>query len=419
MRDLRIHHFQQFFSGPDSPGTLTPRKLVGLLAERGHEVHVVAGDFNAYSEQPEPPESRPTPAGGRMEVHRLPTAKGMRRGLRARLDTYLGYAMRARRFSRSLPRPDLVLGSIQPLFTGTVAHRQAQRWRAPFLLEIRDLWPDALVVKRAIAAWQAWPLYRMANRLYCGADRIVSLTPGIKSELIKKGLPAAKVDVLTNGFDPEMYELPAGTRDRVRRELGWDGQFVALFTGTHVEVTAVDTIVRAAELLRDRKDIRFDLFGQGQRKAGAMALARERGLENIHFHDPVPKRRIPELLAAADVALMTLFKSPLIDIYFENKLLDYMGAGKPILAAMDGMQSKLIHKFETGKAVGSFDHEGLAQLVVEAAANYESFRSMGENGRRLVEQRFLMRDILERYADLIEAVAQRRAGAIPPWDPLS
>ncbi|HSA03385.1 MAG TPA: glycosyltransferase, partial [Candidatus Paceibacterota bacterium] len=188
---------------------------------------------------------------------------------------------------------------------------------------------------------------------------------------------------------------------------------------THVEVTAVETIVRAAAVLRNHPRIRFDLFGQGQRKPAAMALARQLGLANIHFHDPVPKRRIPELLEAADVAVMTLFKSPLIDIYFENKLLDYMGAGKPILAAMDGMQSDLIGRYQTGKTVGSFDHEGLAGLVAEANRDFKPFQAMGTNGRRLVEQRFRMTDILTRYADLIEAVAEKRSHQVLPWDPLA
>lgn len=390
-----------------------------LLAERGHEVHVVATDFNVYNEQDEPTEEHRTEAGGRLQVHRVPSARGLRRGLRARLRTYLGFAWPAYRFAKGLPRPDVVLGSIQPLFTGTIAQRLSRRWRVPFLLEIRDLWPDALEAKGAINSWQAWPLHRLANRLYFGADRVVSLTPGIKRFLLKKGVPASRLDVFPNGFDPTMYTLAPGTREQVRGELGWNDAFVAVFTGTHVEVTAVETIVRAATELRDRKNIRFELFGKGQRKAAAMQLARDRGLSNIHFHDPVPKARIPGILEAADVALMTLFKSPLIDIYFENKLVDYMGAGKPILAAMDGMQSDLIREFQTGKAVGSFDHLGLARLVAEAADNYEPFREMGRRGRRLVEERLLLSDILNRYARVIEAVAGRKADQVPAWEPLS
>ncbi len=411
-----IHYYQQFFTGPNAPGTLTPRKLMRRLAETGHQVHVIATDFNVYNEQTEPSEREEFRGGGSWTVHRIPSARGLRRGLRARLHTYVGFAWPAYRFAKTLPRPDVVIGSIQPLFTGAVAQRVARRWRVPFLLEIRDLWPDALEAKNAISSVQAWPLHRLANYLYRRADRIVSLTPGIKSELLKKGIAAAKVDVFPNGFDPAMYELPAGTRERVRAELGWNGHFVAVFTGTHVEVTAVETIVRAANELRDQTNIRFELFGKGQRKAAAMQLAQELNLTNIRFNDPVPKSQIPGILAAADAALMTLFKSPLIDIYFENKLVDYMGAGKPILAAMDGMQGDIIRQHRTGKVVGSFDHVGLARLVAEATTAPAEMAALGCNGRRLATNHLLLSDVLGRYLKLIEAVVQRRASEIPAAD---
>lgn len=416
-RRLLLHYYQQFFTGPDAPGTLTPRKLMRRLAEAGHEVHVIATDFNVYSEQTEPPEEHTFANGGRWVVHRLPSPRGLRRGLRARLNTYLGFAWPAWRFARQLPRPDVVLASIQPLFTGVVALRLARRWRSPFVLEIRDLWPDALVAKRALSSAQAWPLHRLANHLYRRAGRIVSLTPGIKAELRKKGVDGAKLDVFPNGYDPAMYDLPAGTRQRVRAELGWGNDFVAVFTGTHVEVTAVETIVRAAAVLRARPGIRFDLFGKGQRKPAAMRLAQELGLNNIHFNDPVPKGRIPGILAAADVALMTLFKSPLIDIYFENKLVDYLGAGKPILAAMDGMQGDIIRQHRAGWVVGSFDHAGLARLVTEAAGAPDALAEMGRNGQRLARASLLLADILARYTAVLEAAAAGQLTTIPPWEP--
>jgi len=412
-----IHYYQQFFTGPSAPGTLTPRKLMQRLASSGCQVHVIATDFNVYSEQTEPPENEVFGNGGSLKIHRLPSPRGLRRGLRARLQTYLGFVWPAFRYGRSLPRPDLVIGSIQPLFTGIMAERLARRWRVPFLLEIRDLWPDALVAKGAISPLQAWPLHQLANYLYGSAARIVSLTPGIKLELLKKGAPANKIDVLPNGFDPQMYQLPAGTRDQVRAELGWNNHFVAVFTGTHVEVTAVETIVLAAKVLRDQPGIRFDLFGKGQRKPAAIQLAKELGLSNIHFHDPVPKARIPEILAASDAALMTLFKSPLIDIYFENKLIDYMGAGKGILAAMDGMQGELIRRYNAGRVVGSLDHEGLARLVHAAAQAPAELAAMGANGRRFVSEHLLLEDILNRYVTVIGAVAKRQVKEIPVWEP--
>jgi glycosyltransferase involved in cell wall biosynthesis len=398
-----IHFYQQFFCGPQSVG---------------HEVTVLGGDFNAHDERDEPPEEYRSPSGeGGYRVLRFSSPRRMRLNLRRRLATYVTFAIKAGLAGMRLSRPDVIIGSIQPLFTGLAAMTVARRRGVPFLLEVVDLWPDALEVKGAVTGWRARALHRLANRLYRHAVRVVSLTPGMKVELLKKGIPADKIDVFPNGFDPEMYQLPAGARERVRAQFGWNNHFVAVYTGTHVEVTAVETIVRTAHVLRNQPGIRFDLFGSGQRKPAAMQLARDLGLSNIHFHDPVPKSRIPEILAGSDAALMTLFKSPLINIYFETKLVDYMSAGKGILAAMDGMQGEFIRRYHAGRVVESFDHEGLARLVEAAARAPAELAALGANGKRLVSERLLLKDILDRYVAVIGAVAEGRSSEIPAWEP--
>jgi glycosyltransferase involved in cell wall biosynthesis len=414
---MRILYIHQFFAGPDSPGPAQPRALVRRLAERGHAVEVVACDLNAYNEQAEPEEAFEVPGGGSVRVHRLPVPRGLRASLMSRLKTYGRFAWSAWRFGRRLPSPDVVMASIQPLFNGWAALRLARRWKRPFLLEIRDLWPDALVVKKAIAPWQAAPLQALARSMYLGADRVVCLTPGLKAEIAAKGVPPARVDVFPNGFDESSFCLPPGTRERLRTELGWGDSVVAVYTGTHTEVTAIETIVRAAAALRHRRDIRIDLFGTGQTKPKAMALAQELGLDNIHFHDPVPKSQIPAILVAADAGIMTLFKSPLIHIYFENKFIDYMGARLPIYASLDGMQADLIRKAGAGRVVDTFDHDGLARVLADAADHPETRREMGEAGHRFIQARLAQKLILDRFAETLEALARGEGGLLSTWDP--
>jgi len=415
---MHLLYIHQFFAGPSAPGPAQPRNLVALLAERGHCVDVVACDFNAYSEQDEPEERIAGTGGGWVRVHRLPTPRGLRASLVNRLQTYGRFAWSAYRYADRLPRTDVVMGTIQPLFGGFAAMRLARRWGRPFLLEIRDLWPDALVAKQAIAGWQAAPLERMARSMYFGADRVVCLTPGLQTEILKKGVPANRVDLLPNGFDSAMFRLPTGARESTRERYGWGAAFVAVYTGTHTEVTAIDVIVRAGMHLRDRPDIRIELFGSGQTKPAAMALARELGLGNVHFHDPVPKSQIPGILAGADAGLMTLFHSPLIHIYFENKLIDYMGAGKPILAAMGGVQASLIEREGAGRVVAGLDDAGLARLIREAADDPAGCRRMGEAGRAFVTANLAQEVILARYADVLESLV-RPVGERPAvWDPL-
>lgn len=414
---MRILYIHQFFAGPSSPGPAQPRALVRRLADRGHAVEVLACDLNAYNEQTEPEEAYDRPGGGSVQVHRLPVPRGLRASLANRLKTYGRFAWSAYRFGRRLPAPDVVMTSIQPLFGGFAALRLARCWQKPFLLEIRDLWPDALVVKKAIAPWQAVPLQAIARALYFGADRVVCLTPGLKTEILGKGIPAARVDLFPNGFDESLFQLESGTRETVRNRYGWSNQFVAIYAGTHTEVTAIETLVRAGAALRARRDIRIDLFGAGHTKPKAMALAKELELTNVHFHDAVSKSEIPAILAGADAGLMTLFRSPLIHIYFENKFIDYMGARLPILAAMEGVQADLIRQSGAGVVVPTFDHEALAKAIVDAADHPERRREMGAAGHRFIGTHLVQRDILDRYGNLLEAMARRESDDFPTWDP--
>ncbi len=414
---MKILYIHQFFAGPDSPGPAQPRALVQTLANRGHQVTVLACDLNAYNEQSEVEEVHQGKKDGSFVVHRLHVPRNLRAGLKNRLQTYLRFAWGAYRKAKSLPRHDVVFVSIQPLFSGLAGRRIAKKWKAPWLLELRDLWPDALVVKKAIALWQGRLLERMARSLYFSADRVVSLTPGIKTELLKKGVPIERLDLLPNGFQPASFELPPNAREETRRRYGWNEQFVAVYTGTHVEVTAIDVIVRAADALHDHPEMRLDLFGSGQSKAAAIALAKELHLENIYFHDPVPKSQIPAILAGADAGIMTLFHSPLIHIYFENKFIDYMGAGLPIAAAMDGVQADLIRREGAGLVVPGMDYTGLARCLRELAAQPDARRSMGEKGRRFISGTLNQDRILDRYAEALEALVD--GAHLPSWDPLN
>lgn len=416
---MRLFYFHQFFAGPDAPGPEQPRALVRALVSRGHRVDVIACDFNAYNEQNEAPEVYDDASSGSCQVHRLFAPRNLRVSLRHRLATYTRFAWSAYRYARQLPQPDVVMATIQPLFGGYAALQLARHWRRPFLLEIRDLWPDALVAKKAIAPWQAAPLQSLARVLYFGADRVVSLTPGIKTELLAKGVPTNRLDLFPNGHNPKLFGQSVADRNEIRRLYGWTDRFAAVYTGAHTEVTAIDTIVRAAAHLRDRPDIRVDLFGTGQTKSAAVALATELNLENVYFHDPVPKSRVPAIVAGADAGLMTLFQSPLIHIYFENKLIDYMGAGKPILAAMDGVQASLIQRVGAGRVVPGLDHVGLAALIRAAADDSAACQLMGDAGRTFVSTHLRQEAILDRYAAVLEGLADGGAQQLPVWDPLN
>ena len=413
---MRIQYYMQYFPGATAAGSMQPMALAAALARRGHEVTVVAADTNLDTDTREAAVDEQL-EGGRLRVLRLPTWRGGRGSNVARLKAYLSYMFVAAPRGWLLPRADVVVGSIQPLFAGLAALAVAEAHRAPFVLEVRDLWPDALVVKKAVSPLQARPLHAIANLLYRKARRIVTLTPGIRDELIKKDLKNKQIDVFPNGFDPDLFRAAGDERKAVRARYGWKNDFVAIYTGSFTKVTAMDVVVRAAARLADKPSIRFALFGNGPTKPEIVALAEAIGADNVQFYDPVPKVNIPGLLAAADVGLMSLFETPLAHLYFENKLMDYMGAGKAIMGAMDGHQAAIIRKHDAGRVVSPGDDAGLARMIAQASEDRSMVRDCGARGRMLVQERLLLPEILARYARVIEAAGQRKLDVVPPWEP--
>jgi glycosyltransferase involved in cell wall biosynthesis len=127
----------------------------------------------------------------------------------------------------------------------------------------------------------------------------------------------------------------------------------------------------------------------------------------------VPKTRIPAILAAADAGLMTLFRSPLIHIYFENKFIDTWGPACRSSLPWTGCK-RFDPRAGAGRVVPTFDAEALANAIVEAADHRSVCREMGAAGLRFLETRLRQPDVLNRYADLLEAVAKGEAARLPP-----
>jgi glycosyltransferase involved in cell wall biosynthesis len=405
---MNILCLYQFFTTGRTPGSMRPFRLCKRMAEKGHAVTVIATDFNFASGESEGPLYEEIQTRGKpLIIYRIPSNRSFRKSLFHRMKTYVGFAGGALLKGIAESRQaDIVLTSIQPIFIGPVGWLVAAVRRIPFFLEVRDIWPDALEAKGAIKNRAILHiLYAIANFIYTRACYIVSLTPGIAEELVKKGIEGAKIDVLPNGLDPELFSGRDNRRDAVRSELGWRDHFVAVYIGVHTEVTAIDTIVKAAERCGSDARMRFEIFGSGTTTPLIERLIAEKGLPNVHLNGTVAKERVPDLLAAADVCLMCLFESPLIHIYFQNKFFDYMGAAKPIVAALRGHQRSIIEKEGLGMCVDPFDDAGLADAIGQLADHPERGRQMGKKAYAFARQFFCLDDILERYVELVAGFA--------------
>jgi glycosyltransferase involved in cell wall biosynthesis len=401
----RVLYVSQYFVSADQPGGVRHWQHARALARAGHEVTVVTS-YVQHKERTVPERYRGRKVvherEGDLDVWRTYSTPGYGRDLRSRLASYGTFAWWSAVAGARAPRPDVVVASSPSLPSAAAAAALARARGARFLLEVRDLWPESAVAmgligdRRAIAAAE-----RLEAFCYRRADRIVALTEGIRDGLLDHGVPASKIVLITNGVDLEIGDGAAPAPAPVP-----DGAFVAMYVGAHGTYSALETLLEAAAQLRDAPDVRLVLVGNGDRKPALVESAGRRGLDNVAFVDPVPKREVPSWLARADACVLPYQDNPLFAGALPNKAFDYLGAARPIIAAAPaGELTRMVERASCGVAVPPEDGAALAGAIRALASDRAAARRMGESGRRYALTHYDRAALAARFVATVESLA--------------
>lgn len=407
---MRLLFVSQFIARPDEPGQNRIYDFLQRFATAGHDVRVVTCGLHYIRATIDPELARRKfleSHWGLVSVTTTYASPGFRAGIAARLRSYVTFAWYAFRACLRVRRPDALMVSIQPMFVAPLAWVVSRLRGVPFLLEVRDLWPDTAI---ALGAVRSKLVIFLARRLemfvYRSADHIVVIGPEMKRRIVAKGIREAKIEVIPQGFQPA--DGPAPDRDAARRRHGWGDAFVVMFTGSYgLANNDTTTILDAARSLKDERDVLFVLVGDGDRKEEYVRRCAAERLDNVRFLPMVAKSEVPELLASADVCVMALPAGDFWKIFLQNKIFDYLGSARPIVAAVAGDQEDLLNVSGGGIAVPPGDAAGLGRGILRLKGDPALARQMGERGARYARENLLRTALLERYVRLVEGWVAR------------
>jgi len=406
MKILLINHYAL---PPSQPGGTRHHALARALQALGHQPTIVASAFDhlTRTSRLEPGEAIRTERHGGVPFVWLRTPAYRGSGGAARLWSMLAFA-RAVRQHRVAERPDVIVGSSPHLFGAQAGLRLARRLGVPFVLEVRDVWPQSLVEVMGVPRWHpvVWAMARIERELYREADHIITLLPGIAPRVAERGGDPRAITWVSNGIDlslvPPLEEAERGDR------------FTFMYAGSHGRTNALDVLLDAAALLRSRaRPRRLDLvlLGTGPEKVRLQARARDEGLDEVRFLAPVPKLEVYRTLAQADAFWVSAQASDLwrLGISF-NKLYDYMAMARPTVIGMD-CPSNPIAAAGCGITVSPGDAaamaEGMERLLAMDAPERQA---LGRRGRAYVEANCEMRILAERFAGALEGVLRSPHG---------
>jgi colanic acid biosynthesis glycosyl transferase WcaI len=401
-----ITYVSQYFVSADQAGGVRHWQHTRALARAGHRVSVVTS-YVQHKERTIPERYRGRrvvhETEGGLDVWRTYSTPGYGRDLRSRVASYGTFALWSAVAAAGARRPDVVVASSPSLPSAAAAAAIARARGARFVLEVRDLWPDSAVAMGLVSDPRTIAVARRLEA-YCyrRADRIVALTEGIRDGMIAQGVSPAKITLITNGVDLEIGG-PGGEQADVPVP---DDAFVAMYVGAHGTYSSLGTVLDAADRLRDLPRARVVLVGGGDRKAALVEEARARGLDNVVFVDSVPKREVPAWLARADACLLPYQDNPLFAGALPNKAFDYLGAGRPIVAAAPvGELTRMVERAGCGLAVPPEDGAALAEAIRRLAADPEEAARMGAAGRAHALEHYDRAILAARFVAVVESLA--------------
>jgi glycosyltransferase involved in cell wall biosynthesis len=383
---LLIH---QAFASLDEAGGTRHAELANFLAEAGHRVTIIACPVNYLTGQSARPkmkwsESQELRPG--VTVVRTYTYAALHRSFFHRVLAFFSFMVSSFVVGLSIRSVDLVWGTSPPIFQGVTAWLLARLKGAPFLFEVRDLWPAFAVAAGVLRS----PLLIKASlwlekTLYWHADRLVVNSPGFIDHVWQRG--ARWVELIPNGADAGMFNPEdKGLDFRDRHNLG--NAFVALYAGAHGMSNDLDVLLESARLLKDQAEIKLVLVGDGKEKKNLQAKAAQMQLTNLIFLPSIPKKEMAQALAAADACIAILKPLEMYKTTYPNKVFDYMAAGRPVLLLIDGVIRQVVEAGRAGVFIPPGDAQGLAQAICHLRANPKEGCQMGQNGRAYVEQHF-------------------------------
>jgi colanic acid biosynthesis glycosyl transferase WcaI len=408
---MRIQFMAQCYAPEEVSAAILITELAVDLARRGHDVSVVTG-------APNYPQGRVFD-GYRNRLLQAETLGGVRvirtwsyispsKKFVPRLLHYGTYSATAFYGGLAAKRPDVLVSYSPPLPLGIAAWLLSRIWRVPWVLQVEDLYPDAAIAAGVMRNKKVIDFFlRMEQFLYQKAHHISVISESFRRTLLSKNVPSAKLDVIPVWADPdEVRSLPKENSFRHAHSL--DNKYIVMYAGNIGMTSCIEDVLHAAELLHRRTDIHFVIVGEGVKKEALEADVKSKQLTNVTLLPYQPREVFAEMLAAADVSLVTLNGGAALSS-LPSKIFNIMASARPILAVapLESEIAHIVREAGCGWVVPPECPIDLAAKIVESSEQDLALIHMGQKGRVHLEKYYSRNTCVDAYEQMLLALYDR------------
>lgn len=417
-KSMNIWIINQFAGTPDVPGSERSYQFAKAFSEMGHHVTLWTSSYSHWGKIEAIKDNVPyiNKNEGNLNIIYLKTRPIYYRNDYRRFLNMFYFAYTLSRTSKTIVNPlDVVIASYPSPFAAVAAYRLSVRYNARFVLEIRDLWPQVWVERRAFSRYHPFViiLYALEKYLYKRTRIFVKALPYINDYLNEKGVNTQNVSWIPNGINlddfktEEKHDLSFEEESSIldiMSEERQKGKMNVVYVGSFGVGNRVDCILKAANMLKDKgeKGISFFIIGEGHSKKELIKYVSDNKLTSVKIWPAIPRKAVPQVLSCADVGVVCLHDNPIYRYGVNlHKVYDYMAAGLPIVFSAR-VRNNLVESSNAGITVPPGDS-------TEIASALQKFRSMTKEERYLIGKRgyeaiakdYNVKRLAEKYLSII------------------
>lgn len=243
---------------------------------------------------------------------------------------------------------DIIIATSPQFFTA-LSGRTLSFWkRKPWIMEVRDLWPESIktvgaMKDNSIIRYFEWE----EKKCYRSAKKIVVVTDSFKRKLEERNISSPKIEVIKNGVDLTQF-TPMPKDEKLLEELNLKGKKIIGYIGTHGMAHKLDFILQCTARMEERNNYHFLFIGDGAEKKKLLKLKKQLRCKNVTMLDSVAKQDVKRYLSLLDVALINLRKSELFTTVIPSKIFENAAMEIPILLGVDGEARRIIESYQAG-----------------------------------------------------------------------
>lgn len=402
---MKVLYFHQHFTIPTQAGGTRSYELSQRLIARGHSVCMVCGETAKLNLPETDVKNVHRGMVDGIDVIQIALPYSNKDGIAKRAWTFVKFGWKGIQIALKEDY-DLLFATSTPLTAGIPGIVMKLFRRKKFIFEVRDLWPELPKALGMRNPFLLWGMSLLEWSSYHCADACIGLSPGICEGIKKRSQVNKRVEMIPNGCDLDIFK--PSSRENLSLSGIQQTDKVAVFTGAHGIANGLDAILDAASVLksRGRKDIVLVFIGDGKMKEHLIKRAEKEELDNCRFYNPIPKKELNRIVAAADVGLMVLANVPAF--YYgtsPNKFFDYISSGLPVLNNYPGWLADMIQENNLGVVVPADNPQRFADGLISLLDNNNLKLQCGKNARAFAETYFSRELLADRFVTFLEEVS--------------